>query len=47
MVRVRGNTVQGLTVGLRFAALNAAGPGAVRQLADNATVSALDPQIVQ
>jgi len=47
MVRVRGNTVQGLTVGLRFAALNAAGPGAVRQLADNANVSALDPQIVQ
>ena len=47
LVRVRGNTVQGLTVGLRFAALNAAGPGAVRQLADNANVSVLDPQIVQ
>ena len=47
MVRVRGNTVQGLTVGLRFAALNTAGPGAVRELAANAHVSALDPQIVQ
>jgi hypothetical protein len=47
MVLVRGNTVQGLTVGLRFAALNAAGPGAVRQLADNANVGTLDARIVQ
>ena len=47
MLRVRGNTVQGLTVGVRLAALNQAGQGAVRVLADNATVGALDPQIVQ
>jgi hypothetical protein len=47
MVRVRGNTIHGLTVGVRLAALNAAGQGAVRLLADNATAGALDAQIVQ
>jgi hypothetical protein len=47
MVRVRGNTVHGVTVGVRLAALNAAGQGAVRMLADNATAGALDAQIVQ